>query len=69
MCITINTLESCLDIPDGMTREEIRLATPDDEHLGMLSEYIMHSWQSTKDEVLKELQLYWSFRDEIAIID
>ena len=52
-----------------MTAEEIRLAILEDKHLGMLSEYVFHSWLSTADEVEKELQLYWSFRDEISIPD
>ena len=41
-----------------MTAEEPRLPTLDDEHLGMLSEYVLHGWLSTKAEVQKELQPY-----------
>ena len=29
----------------------------------------LHGWLSTKAEVQKDLQSYWSFRDEIVIID
>ena len=38
--ITINAIESCTDIPDCMTTEDIRLASLEDEHLDMLSEYV-----------------------------
>ena len=31
--------------------------------------YIFHDWPSVKAEVLKELQLYWSCEDEIAVLD
>ena len=57
MCMTINAIGTCLDIPNCMT-EEIKLATLDDEHLGILSEYVLCIWPSTKVEVQKELQSY-----------
>ena len=37
--------------------------------MNAFAELILHSWASTKTDVHKELQPYWSFRDEIAIID
>ena len=69
MCITINAMESCMDIPDCMTADKIRQAILDNEPLGMLSEYILHGWPPTKAEVQNELQLYWSFIHKIALID
>ena len=33
--------QSCTDIPDCMTVEEIRVATLDNEHLGILSEHML----------------------------
>ena len=38
-------------------------------HLGMLLEYVLCGWLSTKATVPKELQPYRSFIDEITIID
>ena len=52
MSITINAIELCMDLPDWMTAEEIRLATVDDK-----SEYVLHGWPSTITEVQKKLQL------------
>ena len=69
MNITINAIESFMDISGSMTAEEIRSVTTDDEHICRLSEYVLHSWLSITAEVQKDLQPYWSFRDEIAIID
>ena len=69
MCITICTLELCTDIPDCMKAEEIRKTILEDEHLTDLEKLIMYSWPSTKSEVQKEIQHYWSIREEIAIID
>ena len=44
-------------------------ATLDNDIIVMLSELIFYSWPLTKVEVQKDLQLYWSFRDEITVID
>ena len=38
-------------------------------NIGMLSELILHRWTLTKAEVWKDMQPYWSFRYEIAIIE
>ena len=51
-----------------MTAKEIKLAMLCNKQIGMLSELLLHSWPSIKAEVQKDLQQYWSFRDEIAII-
>ena len=58
MSININAIESCMDVLDCMTAKEISLATLDNEHLGMMSEYVLLGWPSTKAEVLKELWPY-----------
>ena len=58
-----------LDIPNCMTAEEIKEVTLKDEHFIALAELILHSWPFTKCEEQKELQPYWSFWDEIAIIE
>ena len=69
MGININVIETYTSIPECMTAEEIQLATMDDEHIGMLSNYTLHGWPTTKAEFQKEVKLYLSFRDEIVIID
>ena len=58
MHIAINAIESCMDIPGCMKVEEIREVTLEDEHLSVLTELALHSWLSTKTEVLKKLHLY-----------
>ena len=35
ICITISITESCIEIPDSMTAEEIRAITLDDKHIGL----------------------------------
>ena len=41
--ITINAIESCTDIPDCKTAEEIRKVILEDEHLNALAELILCS--------------------------
>ena len=52
-----------------MTAEEITTATLDYEHLDILAKLVVCGWPLTEAEVQMELQPYWSFRNEIAIID
>ena len=58
-----------MNIPDSMPAEEIKYATLDDEHLGILLKYVLHGWLLTKGELQKELQPYCPFTDKIASID
>ena len=44
-----------MDIPHSITVEEIRMATPEDEHLGILSQHVLCGWPSAKAVVQKKL--------------
>ena len=68
MRITINAIELWTDILDCITTGEIRKAALEGEQFSVLAEPILHGWPSTKTEVQKELQPYWSFSNEIAIL-
>ena len=57
-----------MDILDCMASEGLRIVKLDDEYKGMLSELILYSLVLIKAGSQKDLQSYWSFRDEIAII-
>ena len=52
-----------------MTAAEISHGTPKDDHIGVLLMYVIHRWPSPRSEVIKEVQPYWSSRDEVAVID
>ena len=58
-----------MDILDCMTAREITSVTTDDEHQSILSEYVLHDWQSMTTEKQNDLQLHWSFGCGIATID
>ena len=68
MKITINLIDSHMDITDYMTTEEIMLATIDNKHLSMLSGYILQGLPSMRAKVQKDIQPYRSFTEEIVII-
>ena len=53
MGIHINVIETCMNIPECMTAEEIKLAAIDDESIDMLLNYELHGWPATKAEVQK----------------
>ena len=48
---------------------EIQQASAQDDHLQYLKGFIIEGWPSTKDELHADLKPYWSFRDELAVID
>ena len=53
----------------GTNLEEIRRLTADDHVLSELGEKIQNGWSSKRDEVNDELKQYWSYRDELSIIN
>ena len=69
MGISINAIETCMNIPECITAEEIQLAFTDDKFLGMLPNYVLHGQPTTKAEVQKEVQPFWSFRDKTLVRD
>ena len=46
---SMNVMETCRNIPECMTAEDKKLATIDDEHIGMLSKYMLHGWLAIKE--------------------
>ena len=57
-----------MDKSNCTTAGEIRLATVDNGYLSMLSEYALCNWPSISSKLQKDLQPYWSFRDDIMIL-
>ena len=65
MWISISTLESCIKIPDCMMAEEMRLATLDDEHIGILSELysVADHWPKLTFLPLITGFIFWMWKD------
>ena len=69
MDIRIDAIQSVTDIPGCMSISQIQLASTQDDHLQCLKCYIIAGWPSKKDEMYNNLKLYWSYKDELAVID
>ena len=48
---------------------EIQQASTQDDYLQHLKSFIITGWPSTKDKLHDDLKPYWSYRDELAVID
>ena len=44
-------------------------AMPQDEHLQHLKNIIITGWLSTRDQLHMDRRPYWSYRDDMAVID
>ena len=69
MDIRIDAIQSMTDILECMSMSQIQQASAQDEHLQCLKSFIITGWSSTKDELHTDLKPYWSYRDELAVID
>ena len=69
MDINIDAIQSVTDIPECMSMAKIQQASAQDDHLQCLKGFIITGWPSTKDELHADLKPYWSYRDELAVID
>ena len=69
MDIRIDRIQSMTDILECVSMSQIQQASAWDEHLQCLKSYIITGWPSTKDELHAHLKPYWSYRDELAVID
>ena len=67
--IRIDTIQSPTDIPECMSILQIQQASAQDDHLQCLKSFIITGWPSTKDKMHSDLKPYWSYRDELAVID
>ena len=47
--------------------QQIRQATQDDDTMALLKHTITFGWPSTVQELPKELQAYWTFREEMTV--
>ena len=47
----------------------MRIATQEDDELVLLKHTITHGWPNTIREVPSEIQVYWTFREELTIED
>ena len=69
MDIWVNTIQNATDMLECTSMAEVQQASPQDAHLQQLKSFIITGWPDTKDELHADLRPYWSYRDELAVID
>ena len=57
------------DVPECMSICQIQQATAQEEHLQWLKSLIITGWPDTKDQLHQDIRPYWSFKDDLGVID
>ena len=69
MDIQVDAMQAATDMPECISMAEIQQASSLDNHLQQLIGIIITGWPDSRDELHADLQPYWSYRDELAVID
>ena len=69
MDVRVDAIQSMTDMLECISMAEIQQASTQDDHLQCLNSFIIAGWPYTKDELHADLKPYWSYRDELAVID
>ena len=52
-----------------MSIPQSQQATTQDDHLQWLKGYIIVGWPETRDQILQDIRMYWTFLDDMELID
>ena len=69
MELWVDIIQTATDMPKCLSMTELQQVSSQDNHLQKLKHFIITGWPYSKDEISEELNLYWSYRDELAVID
>ena len=69
MNIRVDTIQSMTDIQECMSISQIQQKTVQDEHLQCLKNIIISGWPTTKDQLHINIRPYWSYKDDLVVID
>ena len=69
MEIQVNAIQTATDMPECVSMVEIQQASSLDNHPQQLKGIIISGWPDGRDKLHADLQLYWSYRDKLAVID
>ena len=67
--IRVDAIQASMNVPKCMSVQKIQQATAQDEHLQQLKGLIISGWPESKEQVHQDLRVYWSFRDNMGVID
>ena len=69
MDIWVDAIQSVTDMPECVSMTEIQQASSQDNHLQQLKSFIIAGWPDTNNDLHADLRPYWSYRDELVVID
>ena len=69
MEVCIDVIQTATDIPECLSMTELQQESSQDCHLQKLKNIITAGWPDSKDDINAELKLYWSYIEELAVID
>ena len=69
MQVNVNNIKTSTNIPECMMIHELQHETDQDNHLQQLKECIIKGWPESKDNTAENLRQYWTFQDDMALID
>ena len=69
MELWVHVIKTTTDIPECLSITELQWASSQDSHLQNLKHFTITVWPYSKDEISEELKPYWSYRDELVVID
>ena len=65
----VDAIQTSTNVPECMSLQQIQQRTTQDEHLQWLKGHIIAGWPESKDQTHKDIRAYWSFKDELTVID
>ena len=69
MDVRVDAILSATDIPECISILQVQQPMAQNEHLQYLKNIIITGWPSTRDQPHIDIRPYWSYRDDLAVID
>ena len=69
MDIRVDAIQSMGNVPECMSISQIQQPMMQDGHLQHLKNNIISDWPATKDQLHLDIRSYWSYKDDLAVID
>ena len=69
MDVQVDAIQTAVDMLECVSMAEIQQALSQDNHLQQLKSFIITGWPDSRDKLHADLRPYWSYRDELVVID
>ena len=69
MDIKVDAIQTKTNILECISILQIQQATAQDDHLQTIEGNIIVGWPENKDQIPHDIRMYWSFRDDMAVIN